>query len=251
MKHMTEYNGFYCIILDGYLQVYGKRAHTPYKLIAAVYERHTVPIKYVSFASWENAPAEYFYDCAMAWPPFYGTPLHRNHPLLNDPSLPPDVVKRNGIVKSRTIFNMNYLYYCQTSVLVSKCRSSTHFKHEYTKFWPLSGFRGGKAKGYIARIAVYALRAHDAHIAFAVNDRPGNDDAIYEFGRLLRLVEIINEALFHAFFLLVVIGGWDNSRVLIRRKKGSDVMNELHIADILSKTEPSKIVIEITERKLI
>lgn len=68
-------------------------------------------------------------------------------------------------------------------VLLSKCRSSTHTRHEYVKFLPLTEFAGSRPKGFIARIAVYALGPHDAHIALAVNDHPKLDEAMYEIGK--------------------------------------------------------------------
>lgn len=47
-----------------------------------------------------------------------------------------------------------------------------------------------------------------------------------------------------------MIGGWGNTRILIRRKKSNDVLTEMEVVNPINNDRPTKIVIEITNSEL-
>lgn len=55
------------------------------------------------------------------------------------------------------------------------------------------------------------------------------------------------------FFLInlivAVIGGWVNSRVVVRRKKSDQVLQQVFVKPILSATIPTKFIIEVANSK--
>lgn len=92
------------IILAGKIELYSKHDHTQYKLLASV-DDHTYnpivnPLNYISFASFNNTPMSFYYDCSMA-PNYIDTQLatryaSAGHPVfLEDPTFQTPVDKRN------------------------------------------------------------------------------------------------------------------------------------------------------------
>lgn len=51
------------------------------------------------------------------------------------------------------------------------------------------------------------------------------------------------------YFWFTVIGGWVNSRVLIRRKKSDQVLQQVFVTPILSAQTPIKFIIEVANSK--
>lgn len=49
-------------------------------------------------------------------------------------------------------------------------------------------------------------------------------------------------------FCIVVIGGWANTRVIIRRKQGGDVLRETQVVDLLSNDKWIAFLFQITTR---
>lgn len=45
----------------------------------------------------------------------------------------------------------------------------------------------------------------------------------------------------------LVIGGWKNTRHVIRRKKGEEVLEELNLSDLLLEDKQSKILIQLSK----
>lgn len=112
--------------------------------------------------------------------------------------------------------------------LVSKCKYYSNSKYEYKDFFKLSDIRGSQPKGYQARIEFYAQGTRNAHIVLSATDRPNlQTDNLYEF----------------------VIGGWQNSRVLIRRKKSEELMTQVFVFHTMTPNTPTKFVIEVAHSK--
>lgn len=44
-----------------------------------------------------------------------------------------------------------------------------------------------------------------------------------------------------------MIGGWANTRVIIRRKQGDDVLRDVEVVDVLSKDKYTVFLVEITD----
>lgn len=49
--------------------------------------------------------------------------------------------------------------------------------------------------------------------------------------------------------VLSVIGGWVNSRVLIRRKKSDEVMSQVFVFNTMTPHTPTKFVLEVANSK--
>lgn len=48
------------------------------------------------------------------------------------------------------------------------------------------------------------------------------------------------------YIFFSVIGGWANSKVLIRRKKSDNVLAEVNVNKVINEEKPTKIVIEVS-----
>lgn len=46
-----------------------------------------------------------------------------------------------------------------------------------------------------------------------------------------------------------MLGGWGNTKIIIRRKQGANVIKEVDIADVLIKDIPVTFLVEITKSK--
>ncbi|XP_055311129.1 uncharacterized protein LOC129573947 [Sitodiplosis mosellana] len=199
---------------SGKIELFSKHDHTQYKLLASVddhsYDLSVNPLQYISFASFNSTPMDFYYDCSMA-PTYIDTQLATKyaavgHPLLlEDPTFQTPVDKRNW--------------------LTSRCKQYSNFKYEYKDFIKLSDIRDSKPNGYIVRLAFYAQGTRNAHVLLSRTATPNlAAEPVYEF----------------------IIGGWVNSRVLIRRKK-SDVnpLQQVFVPPILSAQTPVKFIIEV------
>lgn len=87
----------------GKIEVFSKHDHTQFRLLASVDDPKyspTIPLRYISFASFNNTPIQFYYDCSAS-------PLHIDtematryanpgHPvLLEDPTFQKPIDKRN------------------------------------------------------------------------------------------------------------------------------------------------------------
>lgn len=94
---------FFFAFLVGKVEVFSKHDHTQFKLLASVddpkYNRN-LPLRYISFASFNNTPVQFYYDCSMT-PSHIDTEMatryaNPGHPLLlEDPTFRTPVDKRN------------------------------------------------------------------------------------------------------------------------------------------------------------
>lgn len=55
--------------------------------------------------------------------------------------------------------------------------------------------------------------------------------------------------LFNCFLFVAVIGGWVNTRVVIRRKKSAEDLQHVFVKPILSAQMPTKFIIEVANSK--
>lgn len=94
----------YFINLAGDIELFSKHDHTQYKLLATIddrtYSRQMVPLNYLSFASFNNTPMQFYYDCSIV-PSYIDTQVAKKyanpgHPiLLEDPPFQTPIDKRN------------------------------------------------------------------------------------------------------------------------------------------------------------
>jgi len=104
------------------------------------------------------------------------------------------------------------------------CNYYESFENDYKVFEPLTNFPNSQPDGYIARFSYYAVGTRDAHLLLSVSNAPNLEkDWAYE----------------------ILIGGWGNSRVLIRKKKSNNTITDLSVDDVLSPFKPLKILVEI------
>lgn len=93
------------IDLEGKIEVFAKHDHTQFKLLASADDptgyNAATPLNYMSFASFNNTPTDFYFDCSMIPNSFIDTQLATRyapvgHPLLlDDPNFDTPVDKRN------------------------------------------------------------------------------------------------------------------------------------------------------------
>ena len=105
------------------------------------------------------------------------------------------------------------------------CKHYEKSKYEYTDFFNISDVRGSQPEGYLIRFPFKAYAGRDVHVVLSATNNPDFEkDAVYE----------------------ILIGGWGNSRVLIRRKKRTDPMADFEYDQLLKKYEENDFTIEIS-----
>lgn len=91
------------LFLVGKIEVFSKHDHTQFRLLASVDDQKynpTVPLQYISFASFNDTPIQFYYDCTMT-PTYIDTETAKRyanpgHPLLiEDPAFRTPIDKRN------------------------------------------------------------------------------------------------------------------------------------------------------------
>lgn len=153
----------------------------------------SIPLKYISFASYNNTPIEFFYDCSMQ-PSYINTQVatryaNPGHPiLLEDPPFETPVDKRNckwfyKIVWTNWILN-DFFVLQLTTGLTSRCKTYTNTKYEYKDFIKLSDIRDSHASGYIVRLVFYAQGTRNAHVLLSQTPNPKlATEPVYEFSK--------------------------------------------------------------------
>lgn len=48
----------------------------------------------------------------------------------------------------------------------------------------------------------------------------------------------------------LVIGGWDNTRVLLRKKKNAETLKEVFESNIVNLNRPTKVILEVANSEL-
>lgn len=108
---------------------------------------------------------------------------------------------------------------------VTRCKSTVQAKeNNYEKFIALKDIPGAVQEGSIVNLPFLIKGDKDAHIVLSATDKPNwEHDNVYEF----------------------VIGGWDDTKVVLRRRRNNDVLQEEHISNSISKAQATKFVISI------
>lgn len=123
-------------------------------------------------------------------------------------------------------------------------------KYEHKNFTRLCEIENASPRGYIVRLPIYVQGTRDALIQFSTRANPAPNAAVYEFCEFARAVHIglaLKWVLILSYFLVPqVIGGWGNTRLIIRRKRGYEDLADVTIDDALAVDQPTKFVIEIT-----
>lgn len=108
--------------------------------------------------------------------------------------------------------------------LVTKCGYYAVSNYDYKQFVKISDIKNSQPDGYILRIVLYIQGARDGNILLSTSDHPNFErDFVYEF----------------------VIGGWGNERLLIRKKKGGNVLAEVYESRVITQERPTKLLLEI------
>lgn len=114
VNSFMEWHAIFWINLGGNIEIFSKHDHTQYKLLAAVEDhsyKSAVSLNYVSFASFNNTPMQFYYDCKMV-PSYIDTQVAKKyagagHPLLlDDPPFQTPIDKRN--CKSNAIYFVSH-----------------------------------------------------------------------------------------------------------------------------------------------
>ncbi|XP_031619784.1 uncharacterized protein LOC116338571 [Contarinia nasturtii] len=108
--------------------------------------------------------------------------------------------------------------------LVTKCGYYSISDYDYRHYVKISDIKQSQPDGYILRIILYIQGARDANILLTTSDHPNFErDFVYE----------------------IVIGGWSNERVVIRKKKGANVLAEAYESRIINQEKPTKMLLEV------
>ncbi|XP_031630189.1 uncharacterized protein LOC116345171 [Contarinia nasturtii] len=201
------------ITRSGKLELYSKHDHTQYKLLLSVDDhsyKSSIQLNYISFASFNNASMSFYYDCSMT-PSYIDTQVATKYSSPGHPLLLEDPSFHTPVDKRNW--------------LTSRCKTYSNFKYEYKDFIKLSDIRDSKPNGYVVRLAFYAQGTRNAHVLLSRTPTP----------------DLINEPVYE-----FIIGGWVNSRVLIRRKKSDpNPLQQVFVPPILSAQTPTKFIVEV------
>jgi len=186
---------------DGHINVFTDNNVEP---LLSAYDPNPLPVKYISFASFEYANVEYLYNC-----------VSDKSAVLSANSIPKKPAQPSDPSDLQTV---------PIEDLVHKCKYEEHWENDYKTFHALSDFNT-QAEGYQFKVHFYAHGSQDVHVVLSATDKPNLEkDSVYE----------------------IIIGGWKNTRHVIRRKKGEEVLEELHLPELLLENKQSKFLIQLT-----
>jgi len=107
-------------------------------------------------------------------------------------------------------------------VLTKKCKNVQAWKDKYVDFIKVSSIQGAQNDEFLIQLPYYVEGVRDANILLSTDANADSKNS-YE----------------------IVIGGWGNSRNLIR--KNNQVLAKVKEFNILSETRPVKIIVEVTK----
>lgn len=201
------------ISTNGLIALYS--SHDPFTPLITAQDPTPLPIKYLSFAS-KNSLVQYYFQCtddikddnAFKQPvPLVELPDRFGDD--SDPTITVDPVNANAANK----YDLKAWKHVQVN------------ENEYQKFIPLKDIVGENYENQVINVPLLIQGGKNAHIALTTTDKPNFElDNIYEF----------------------IIGGWENSRVVVQRKRNGEVMEEQEIQNAISKIMPTKFTITIT-----
>lgn len=199
------------ITKDGFIALYS--SYDPFTPLITAHDPKPLPIKYISFAS-KDSLVQYYFMCTEDIQDIsYEQPMIRTElPSLFGENL------ASGMIANK-VGTVTHKYDLQL------CKHVQVTENEYQKFIPLKDFVGEQYENQIINLQLLIKGGKNAHIALTSTDKPNwETDNIYEF----------------------VIGGRDNSRVVVRRTKNGEVLKEEEIMNTINKIMPTKFIFSIT-----
>lgn len=196
---------------DGFIALYS--SYDPFTPLITAHDPSPLPIKYMSFAS-KDSLVQYYFMCTDDIKDIsYEQPIIRTEL--------PSRFGENLVsgMKGHEAGAVTHKYDLQL------CKHVQVQEYEYRNFIPLKDIVGEHYENQVINLPLLIQGGKNAHIALTSTDKPNWDrDNIYEF----------------------LIGGWDNSRIFVRRAKNSEVLEEEDTMSTINKIMPTKFTISIT-----
>lgn len=187
-------------------------AHNPFEPLLTTQDDHVLPIKYLSFASGAKTLNQFYFNCIDD---------NKDAPF----ELPENLPTRFGEEEEVLVITTKTEEIIADKYDLKSCKSEQVKDNEYKKFIPLSEIIGETKKGETLNLPLLVRGEKNAHIVFTTSDHPNwETDNVYEF----------------------IIGGWDDTRIAIRRKRNGETLQEEEISNSISKIAPTKFVLSLT-----
>lgn len=181
------------------------------------------PIKVIaaSFASNDGTRILYFIDCDDKKAAAALAPKPAPHPLYAEP------IEQNE------------------ETLKSKCKHLRAWEDKYETLIKLDSIKNSKTDEYLAQFVFYVKGSRDAHILLTSDGLNRNEG--YEIGNFPLIRWNYNFFLFkfRFYFFVSVIGGWGNSKNLIR--KHGEVVAKTNEYNVLSEFKTIKVIVQLSK----
>lgn len=198
------------VSLTGTIRVYSEL--NPWAPLLTATDLKPLNVKYLSFAS--SSRSLFFYDVnEKIW-------LHDERDKGEPAKVVEEVKKPNPLIsivevpsgKEDVWFNKYFKIY------------DTLGKKDYENLINLEELESVKPEGYHVRMPIWVEGPHNAHILLSPSGVPSMNDDAYE----------------------IIIGGWMNSRVEIRKRWNGPVIASVSVPNVMSLVKRRKFVIEVS-----
>lgn len=195
---------------QGIIRVYSQQ--NPWAPLLTAVDPKPLPIKYVSFASASHT--QFFYDVnEKIWlQPSEIVDTDAEHVVVEPKAHPLLIHEDIPIGKEELWFNTYFKVFNSIN------------KKNYESLFNLADIKNVKPEGYYARLPFYVEGPHSAHILLTPKTPVTEFDDAYE----------------------IVIGGWRNTRVEIRKRWSGPLLGWVEAPNVLSPLVKQKFVLEVT-----
>lgn len=189
-------------------------AHNPFEPLLTAQDDHVLPIKYLSFASGMKTLNQFYFNCIDD---------NKDAPF----EMPVNLPSRFGGSEEENVLIVDEK---KAEIIADKydlksCQHSQVKDHEYKKLIPISDLIGEVKAGETMSIPLLIQGEKNAHIVLATSETPNwETDNVYEF----------------------IIGGWDDTRIAIRRKRLGETLHEEELSNSISRVAPTKFILSVT-----
>lgn len=192
--------------------------------LAEYRDKSPLAIQYFGFASYDNAPNKYFYNCegGLFFLIFFFARIDWTLGLSGENAYGEADIKE-------------------------LCRTYEALENEYNDFFPISEVTGIRPDGYIINFPLFIQAEKDAHVLLTTRAVSDRSDDCYEICKRIHLWIETFANNFPRFS--TVIGGWGNSKIIIRRKQEDNVLRSAQYYDALDPDKQIIYLIQITTRK--
>lgn len=188
-------------------------AHNPFEPLLTAQDDHVLPIKYLSFASGVKTLNQFYFNCIDD---------NKDAPF----EMPENLRSRLGEDSEEVlIVDEKKVDVIDDKYDLKSCQHMQVKDNEYKKLIPLSDLVGELKKSDVLNVPLLIQGEKNAHIVLTTSENPNwETDNVYE----------------------LIIGGWDDTRIAIRRKRNSEVLQEEELSNSISKIAPTKFTLSIT-----